>query len=248
MAQHTMTGSTRWSAEALVYTNIGDSKHRMDPALGYGHSDGVGMPVRVGAAYRWAENFHAVVAMDHLEVRSGGVLNNVDTTDGLGNHWYRADEVTVGHIVNALFLGVGASTGPVGHGRVALRAELIAGTRVVQATADFATRHVSGGWRPNLFSTGNIWEEVANGEIAVAAWDQRNVIERQSALGLSLGTGFRIHLHIGPHVSIIVPDIQVSLPIVKPAYDAVPDGTVRIPAHTLDLAYGIFGAGLAVHW
>ncbi len=242
MAQHNRTGETRWSAEAAVYTNVGDRKHRIAPALAYGHSDGVGMPLRLAVAYRWAENFHATVAVDRVELRSGGIQNNVDHTA-----WYEADEVTIGHAVNALFLGVGARSGPVGHGHVSLRAELLAGLRVVSTNASFGARHVAGGV-PYAYWGNDLWDAVANGETAIAAWDQRSLIERQSAMGLSLGTGFRLHVHIGPHVSIIVPDIQMSLPLVKPGYAAVEQGAVRIPAHKLDLAYGIFGSGLAVHW
>ena len=134
-----------------------------------------------------------------------------------------------------------------GHGHVSLRAELLAGLRVVSTSVNFGARHVTGD--PNVwYWGGDLWDAVANGGTAIAAWDQRSVIERQSAMGLSLGTGFRLHVHIGPHVSIIVPDIQLSLPVLKPGYAAVEQGAVRIPAHKLDLAYGIFGAGLAVHW
>lgn len=222
--------------------------------MNMGESEGSRSSFRVGAAYHWTEDFHAMVALEHLEVRSGGAQNNVTDSTWTTGDWfishhfaYRADEVTIGHEVNSLFLGVGVRSGLVGHGRVALRAEMLIGSRVVHATANFGTRHVSG-----VISNGLIpympWEIVASGGTAIAAWDQHERIARRTAMGLSSGMAFRLHLHIGPHLSFIVPDIQVSLPVVKPAYDAVEEGAVRIPAHKLDLVYGIFGIGLAAHW
>ena len=254
LAQHTVTGETRWSAEALVFQRLSERKQRVEPTMNMGESEGSRSSFRVGAAYHWTEDFHAAVALEHLEVRSGGAQNNVTDSTWTTGDWfishhfaYRADEVTIGHEVNSLFLGVGVRSGLVGHGRVALRAELQIGSRVVHATANFGTRHVSG-----VISNGLIpympWEIVASGGTAIAAWDQHTRIARRTAMGLSSGMAFRLHLHVGPHLSFIVPDIQVSVPVVKPAYDAVEEGAVRIPAHKLDLVYGIFGIGLAVHW
>ena len=76
------------------------------------------------------------------------------------------------------------------------------------------------------------------------------VVATQSAVGLGLELGLRAELWLGRNLSLIVPDVSMTVPLIKPSFDAVggPQQGVMIEPYELVLSYSSVGVGLAVHW
>jgi hypothetical protein len=168
------------------------------------------------------------LAVEHVTLRTGGGQGfGIDSTWNTGGWFdftitaYHVELLTVEHAVNSLSFGVALRSSPAGPRSISYRGELRAGFRVLQARAEHGAYRKSSTYG-GLFSFAP--ESAYYGEEALSDWDLRQQLDQQRAWGVSAEFLVRMYLHVGRHVSLILPDLAFSLPLAKPGFDAVERG------------------------
>ncbi len=223
-----------------------------DATLERGVSDyDPGTAWRLEGSRRIRKGWYLMAQLERNTLRGAGLVN-AEAVPYAGTTWslfggsatYRGDMLTAEHRVNTLALTTGLFNAPFPRRHdVGLTLAMGGGLALHQVNANYGVQHnatctVSYDW----------WSGGSN--TALDSWHNRQVFNEQHAFGLSLLMQLRVELWLGRHVSILVPSMEVVVPVVQPHFSSAtdPGGTCTVEAYDLNLAGLRFGTGLAVHF
>jgi hypothetical protein len=257
-AQDAWAPMTRWSIEGMRFTGSGP-RELMSPEPLFSSTSSDQQVWRMGASYRWNKCWYATVAVERSTLRTGAITGMVidsiwsDPWDiwfgSYENYAYHATELSIRHSLSSVLLGVGLISGPMsGDRRISARIKLNGGLRVQYVTSSYGRYVISGQTSVDQGYTFT-WDQCVGGYGALTDWNRREEVATDVAMGLALEGGLRCEIWAGRHISLIVPELYYTIPMIKPLFGRVDLGDgQRIGSYALDLKYSTIGAGIALHW
>ena len=247
--------STRWDRVPRWSVGAQIGKGTNGPAL---RTDSMIEPeVRSRATYRleatrrlrksWIVGAH----LENRTLRSAGLVNatriggHIAGMFGGGYDVYAADIFTAEHRVNTLGLMTGFHNAPFLRKRSKLGYTLsvAAGLGVHLATASYGVER-------DTEATVHFGYSQSGRKDVLDQWNGREEFARHSAMGLSALLDVRAELWLGPHVSLMLPMIGLTVPLLAPQFPGATDAPsgVVVQAYGLDLATTTFSTGITVHF